>query len=60
MADCHVHAAPDVVDRLGDDLDTCDTYERACVAGFVLKGTTSRPWAALMHWPDAQGWTSSA
>lgn len=38
MFDCHVHAAPDVIDRLGDDLDTVDTYERAGASGFVLKG----------------------
>lgn len=38
MFDCHVHAAPDVVERFGDDLDTLATYERAGASGFVLKG----------------------
>jgi len=36
--DCHVHAAPDVVDRIGDDRDVLQTYERAGADGFVLKG----------------------
>ena len=37
MFDCHVHAAPDVVDRIGDDRDVLQTYERAGASGFVLK-----------------------
>jgi len=36
--DCHVHAAPDIVERLGDDRDMLQTYERAGASGFVLKG----------------------
>lgn len=38
MFDCHVHAAPDVADRFGDDRDVLQTYERAGANGFVLKG----------------------
>ncbi len=38
MFDCHVHAAPDVVERLGDDGDLLRLYESAGFDGFVLKG----------------------
>ncbi len=38
MFDCHVHAAPDVLPRRGDDLDTLDAYQAAGADGFVLKG----------------------
>jgi len=38
MFDCHVHAAPDVVDRIGDDRDVLEAYEAAGASGFVLKG----------------------
>jgi hypothetical protein len=36
--DCHVHAAPDILPRRGDDLDTLAAYEAAGASGFVLKG----------------------
>jgi hypothetical protein len=36
--DCHVHAAPDILPRRGDDLDTLDAYAAAGAGGFVLKG----------------------
>lgn len=38
MFDTHVHAAPDVVDRVGDDQDIADAYASAEFDGFVLKG----------------------
>lgn len=38
MFDCHVHAAPDVVDRIGDDVDVLESYQRAGADGLVLKG----------------------
>jgi hypothetical protein len=38
MFDCHVHAAPDVLDRIGEDADILDHYRRAEFDGFVLKG----------------------
>jgi hypothetical protein len=37
MFDLHVHSAPDVVDRLGDDVDLAGWYGDAGAAGFVLK-----------------------
>jgi len=37
MFDAHVHAAPDVVDRIGNDDDICAEYEAAGFSGFVLK-----------------------
>ncbi len=41
MFDCHVHAAPDIVDRLGDDRDILQTYEQAGASG----GQASRWWS---------------
>lgn len=38
MFDCHVHAAPDVVPRIGDDTDVADSFRSAGFDGFVLKG----------------------
>ena len=38
MFDCHVHAAPDVLDRIGDDSDVAAAYAAAGFSGFVLKG----------------------
>lgn len=38
MFDCHVHAAPDVLPRIGDDTDIFDAYRYAGFDGFVLKG----------------------
>lgn len=38
MFDVHVHAAPDVLDRIGDDLEVAQAYASADYAGFVLKG----------------------
>ncbi|WP_116051086.1 DUF6282 family protein [Amycolatopsis palatopharyngis] len=38
MFDLHVHAAPDVVARRADDIDTVAAYERAGYSGCVLKG----------------------
>lgn len=35
--DVHVHAAPDVIDRIGTDDDICSAYEAAGFSGFVLK-----------------------
>lgn len=37
MFDSHVHAAPDVLDRIGDDLDIARAYGLADFSGFVLK-----------------------
>lgn len=37
MFDSHVHAAPDVVDRLSADIGLGRAYESAGVSGFVLK-----------------------
>jgi hypothetical protein len=36
--DTHVHAAPDVLDRIGDDLDVAQAFATADFSGFVLKG----------------------
>lgn len=38
MFDSHVHAAPDVLPRLGDDLAIGQTYLDAGYSGYVLKG----------------------
>jgi hypothetical protein len=38
MFDLHVHTAPDVQPRLGDDLEIVAMYERAGFSGCVLKG----------------------
>ena len=38
MFDCHVHAAPDVLDRIGDDTDIALAYAADGYDGFVLKG----------------------
>jgi len=35
--DSHVHAAPDVLDRIGDDSQVARAYELADFSGFVLK-----------------------
>ncbi len=37
MFDSHVHAAPDVLDRIGDDIQVARAYELAGYSGFVLK-----------------------
>lgn len=37
MFDSHVHAAPDVLDRIGDDLDVGRAFGLAGFSGFVLK-----------------------
>jgi hypothetical protein len=37
MFDSHVHAGPDVLDRIGDDLDVGRAYDLADFDGFVLK-----------------------
>lgn len=37
MFDSHVHAAPDVLDRIGDDTDVGEAYALAEFSGFVLK-----------------------
>lgn len=37
MFDSHVHAAPDIVDRIGDDAQIARAYELADFTGFVLK-----------------------
>jgi hypothetical protein len=37
MFDSHVHAAPDVIERIGDDLAVAQTYDAADFSGFVLK-----------------------
>ncbi|MDJ0357540.1 DUF6282 family protein [Paenarthrobacter sp. PH39-S1] len=37
MFDVHVHAAPDVVDRIGYDDEICSRYADAGFSGFVLK-----------------------
>jgi hypothetical protein len=37
MFDAHVHAAPDVIDRIGFDDEICAQYEEAGFTGFVLK-----------------------
>lgn len=37
MFDSHVHAAPDVLDRIGDDTDIAQAYALADFSGFVLK-----------------------
>lgn len=37
MFDSHVHAAPDVLDRIGDDIEVARAYELADFSGFVLK-----------------------
>lgn len=38
MFDLHVHSAPDLFPRWGDDAATADAYARAGFRGFVLKG----------------------
>ncbi|NJC23731.1 hypothetical protein BJ994_002807 [Arthrobacter pigmenti] len=38
MFDVHVHAAPDVMDRIGYDDQICAEYAAAGFSGFVLKG----------------------
>ncbi|WP_028281163.1 DUF6282 family protein [Arthrobacter sp. H5] len=38
MFDVHVHAAPDVIDRIGYDDQICAEYAAAGFSGFVLKG----------------------
>lgn len=38
MFDLHVHTAPDIQPRLGDDLEVVAMYERAGFSGCVLKG----------------------
>lgn len=38
MFDVHVHAAPDVIDRIGYDDQICAEYADAGFSGFVLKG----------------------
>ncbi|TFV60875.1 hypothetical protein E4P41_10185 [Geodermatophilus sp. DF01-2] len=38
MFDSHVHAGPDVVDRIGEDEDILQSYVAAGFDGFVLKG----------------------
>jgi hypothetical protein len=38
MFDLHVHTAPDIQPRLGDDLEIVAMYERAGFSGCVLKG----------------------
>ena len=38
MFDVHVHAAPDVLDRIGYDDEICAEYVAAGFSGFVLKG----------------------
>lgn len=38
MFDVHVHAAPDVLDRIGYDDEICAEYAAAGFSGFVLKG----------------------
>ena len=37
MFDSHVHAAPDVLDRIGDDIEVARAFEMADFSGFVLK-----------------------
>lgn len=37
MFDSHVHAGPDVLDRIGDDIDVAETFDLADFDGFVLK-----------------------
>ena len=37
MFDSHVHAAPDILDRIGDDIEVARAYELAEFSGFVLK-----------------------
>lgn len=37
MFDSHVHAAPDIVNRIGDDIKVATAYEQADFSGFVLK-----------------------
>lgn len=37
MFDSHVHAGPDVVERIGDDADVADAFDLAGFSGFVLK-----------------------
>ena len=37
MFDVHVHAAPDVIGRIGNDDDICREYAKAGFSGFVLK-----------------------
>lgn len=37
MFDSHVHAAPDITDRIGDDAAICEQYLAEQFSGFVLK-----------------------
>lgn len=37
MFDSHVHAGPDVLDRIGDDTDVAEAFAAAEFSGFVLK-----------------------
>ena len=37
MFDSHVHAAPDIVDRIGDDVQVARAYDLMDFSGFVLK-----------------------
>ena len=37
MFDSHVHAAPDVLDRIADDIDVAKAFELSDFSGFVLK-----------------------
>jgi hypothetical protein len=37
LFDSHVHAGPDVLDRIGDDVDVARAYALADFSGFVLK-----------------------
>src|SRR5690606_38197501 len=37
MFDSHVHSAPDVLDRIGDDADIAHEYQKSGYDGFVLK-----------------------
>ncbi|SDY72632.1 hypothetical protein SAMN05661080_04412 [Modestobacter sp. DSM 44400] len=50
MFDSHVHAGPDVVDRIGDDAEVAGAYALADFSGFVLKAhyesTVGRAYAA--------------
>ena len=43
MFDLHVHTAPDVQERFGDDVEIVRLYERAGFTGCVLKATTTAP-----------------
>jgi len=53
MFDCHVHAAPDIVPRIGEDADILHAYRESGFEGFVLKGhyesTVGRARALARH-----------